>query len=62
LNPDYAIGIQVSKVTGNAKRAVLFHSPRNHSLRFMVSDNFRRQDMGRTSKYKSIDIPKLIDF
>ena len=39
--PDYAIEFGVGRVTGNEKRDVLFQSPRNHSLRFMVSDSFR---------------------
>ena len=41
LNPDYAIGFNFGRVTGNEKRDVLSQSPRNHSRRFMASDNFR---------------------
>ena len=39
--PDYAIGFNFGRVTGNEKRDVLSQSPRNHSRRFMASDNFR---------------------
>ena len=41
FNPDYAIGFNFGRVTGNEKRDVLSQSPRNHSRRFMASDNFR---------------------
>ena len=41
LNPDYAIGFNFGRVTGNEKRDDLSQSPRNHSRRFMASDNFR---------------------